>query len=71
MATGIIKYLNEQKGFAFVERDGASDVFLHCRALEGIPWSTNLIGEQVEFEVDDVADSRGPCARHARLIADP
>jgi CspA family cold shock protein len=51
MATGTVKFFNDEKGFGFISRDGDSDVFVHFSNIEGTGRRTLLAGQQVEFEL--------------------
>jgi CspA family cold shock protein len=57
MATGIVKWFNNQKGFGFIQPDeGNQDVFVHISAVERAGMSTLNEGQRVSFDV--VADRR-------------
>ena len=57
MATGTVKWFNEQKGYGFVQPDdGSKDVFVHISAVEGAGLRTLKEGQKISFEV--VADKR-------------
>jgi cold shock protein len=57
MATGTVKWFNEQKGFGFIQPDGGSkDVFVHISAVEGAGLRTLKEGQKVSFEI--VTDQR-------------
>ena len=49
--SGTIKWFDVRKGFGFIEREGASDVFVHFSAIEGDGYRRLEEGQQVEFEV--------------------
>jgi len=71
LASGTVKWFNEQKGFGFIAQDGdGRDVFVHHSAIEGGGFKTLAEGEAVEFEIDATEDSKGPrAARVVRLDA--
>ena len=49
--TGKVKWLNEAKGFGFIERAGGADVFVHYSAIVGDGFRTLQEGDEVTFEV--------------------
>jgi CspA family cold shock protein len=57
MATGTVKWFNNQKGFGFIQpSDGGKDVFVHISAVEQAGMSTLNEGQQISYEV--IADRR-------------
>jgi len=57
MATGTVKWFNEQKGYGFIQPDqGGKDVFVHISAVErsGLPGLRE--GQKISYEVE--ADRR-------------
>jgi CspA family cold shock protein len=64
---GAVKWFDAQKGFGFIERTGASDVFVHFTAIEGDGFKRLEEGQQVEFEVGP--GRRGEQARRVRVLA--
>ena len=52
MATGIVKWFNESKGFGFIAPDdGAKDVFAHFSAIQGGGFKSLREGQKVSFDV--------------------
>jgi cold shock protein len=51
MPTGTVKFFNAQKGYGFISREGASDVFVHFSNIEGSGYRSLEEGQQVEFEI--------------------
>ena len=57
MATGTVKWFNNQKGFGFIQPEtGGSDVFVHISAVERAGMSTLNEGQRVSY---DVVNERG------------
>lgn len=48
---GTVKWFNATKGFGFIERPGAQDVFVHYSAISGTGYRSLNEGQQVEFTV--------------------
>lgn len=53
MATGKVKWFNDQKGFGFIFSDAGKDVFVHHSVIEGQGFKTLQDGEAVEYECED------------------
>ncbi|ALZ87623.1 cold-shock protein CspD [Aerococcus urinaeequi] len=60
MEQGKVKWFNAEKGFGFIERDGADDVFVHFTAIQGDGFKSLEEGQEVSFEIED--GNRGPQA---------
>ena len=57
MATGTVKWFNEQKGYGFITPDaGGKDVFVHISAVERSGMRSLAEGQKVSYEVQ--ADRR-------------
>jgi cold shock protein len=60
MATGTVKWFNNQKGFDFIQPEsGGSDVFVHISAVERAGMSTLNEGQRISY---DVVNERGKSA---------
>ena len=57
MATGKVKWFNEDKGFGFIEQENGDDLFVHHSEIKGSPIKE---GDKVTFEVGE--GRKGPCA---------
>jgi len=51
MTTGTVKWFNGEKGFGFIAREGADDVFVHFSAIQGDGYRNLEEGQRVEFDV--------------------
>ena len=51
MATGTVKFFNDEKGYGFISRDGEKDLFVHYSNIVGTGRRTLLADQQVEFEI--------------------
>jgi CspA family cold shock protein len=52
MPTGTVKWFNPEKGFGFIQPEGASkDVFVHISAVQRAGMSTLTEGQRVSFDV--------------------
>jgi CspA family cold shock protein len=58
--TGTVKWFNAQKGFGFIEREGAPDVFVHHSEIQGDGYRELAEGERVTFVVTQ--GQKGPQA---------
>jgi CspA family cold shock protein len=64
MATGVVKWFNNAKGYGFVTpEDGDQDVFVHFSSIEMDGYKTLKEGQKVQFDI-----SQGPKGLHATNI---
>lgn len=57
MATGTVKWFNNDKGYGFiVPDDGSKDVFVHISAVEAAGMKTLAEGQKVSY---DLQENRG------------
>jgi CspA family cold shock protein len=53
MATGTVKWFNEQKGYGFIQPEsGGSDVFVHISAVQRAGLNGLTEGQRVSFELE-------------------
>jgi cold shock protein len=66
MATGTVKFFNDEKGFGFISRPDGDDVFVHFSNIEGTGRRTLHDGQDVEFEI--APGRKGPEAVNVRAL---
>jgi CspA family cold shock protein len=53
MATGTVKWFNEQKGYGFIQPEGGgNDVFVHISAVEQAGMKALKENQRVSFEME-------------------
>jgi len=66
LATGTVKFFNNEKGYGFISREQGDDVFVHYSNIQGNGYRSLEDGQRVEF---DVAPGRkGEEAQNVRII---
>ena len=64
MATGIVKWVNDSKGFGFITPDeGGEDLFAHFSAIQAGGFKSLQENQRVSFEV-----TQGPKGKQASNI---
>ena len=61
-----VEGFNDQKGFGFIELEGAKDVFVHHSAIQGEGFKSLKEGDEVEFEMSQ--GPKGPNAANVRNL---
>ena len=66
MATGVVKWFNETKGFGFIAPDnGSKDVFVHYSAITDKGFRTLAEGQKVTYDVEN--GPKGPQAINVQV----
>ena len=60
MATGVVKWFNDQKGYGFIEQDNGPDVFVHHSGIKAQGFRSLNPGDRVTFDVEK--GQKGPAA---------
>ena len=63
MPQGTVKWFNRVKGFGFIEKEDANDVFVHMSDVSG----TIDEGDEVEYELGESPDGRA-CATNVSKV---
>ena len=66
MATGTVKWFNDQKGFGFIEQEGGPDVFVHHSAINATGFRSLKEGEKVSFDIQE--GPKGPAAANVTVL---
>jgi CspA family cold shock protein len=60
MATGVVKWFSDEKGFGFITPDdGGKDAFVHFSAISGDGFRTLAEGAKVEYQLGEGAKVAG------------
>ncbi|MDP8259941.1 MAG: cold-shock protein [Candidatus Gygaella obscura] len=63
MATGTVKWFNNQKGYGFITPESGNDVFVHHTDIQGDGYKSLDEGQKVEFEI-----AQGPKGEQAKNV---
>jgi len=52
MASGVVKWFNNKRGFGFINDDGDEDIFVHYKDIMMDGFKTLDEGDQVQFDIE-------------------
>lgn len=64
MASGKVKWFDNQKGFGFIAQESGQDVFVHFTSIQQQGFRTLFEGDEVDFDI--IAGERGPKAENVQ-----
>jgi len=65
MASGIVKWFNNSKGYGFIEQDDGPDVFVHHSAINATGFRSLNEGDRVTFDIEE--GEKGPAAANVTI----
>ncbi len=66
MAEGTVKFLNERKGYGFIEQEDGPDVFVHHSDINMEGFKNLAEGDRVSFELGE--GTKGPAAKNVTKL---
>ncbi|MBW2194261.1 MAG: cold-shock protein [Deltaproteobacteria bacterium] len=65
MASGTVKWFNDQKGYGFIEQEDGPDVFVHHSGINSTGFKSLNEGDRVTFDVEQ--GNKGPAATNVTV----
>ena len=66
MATGVVKWFSDKKGYGFIEQEDGSDVFVHHSAINASGFKSLKEGDRVTFDIEQ--GQKGPAAANVTVV---
>ena len=66
MATGVVKWFSDKKGYGFIEQEDGSDVFVHHSAINASGFRSLKEGDRVTFDIEQ--GQKGPAAANVTVV---
>jgi cold shock protein len=65
LATGIVKWFDDKKGFGFIEQENGPDIFVHYSGIKGEGFKSLNEGDRVSFDIEQ--GTKGPAAVNVKV----
>jgi cold shock protein len=66
MATGVVKWFSDKKGYGFIEQEDGSDVFVHHSAINASGFKSLKEGDRVTFDIEQ--GQKGSAAANVTVV---
>ena len=66
MATGIVKWFDDRKGYGFIEQEDGPDVFVHHSGINANGFKSLREGDRVSFDIEQ--GNKGPAAVNVTVV---
>jgi CspA family cold shock protein len=66
---GFVKWFDAKKGYGFISVTDQEDVFVHFSNIDMSGFKKLDVGDEVEFEIKDSNDGKGPEALKVNVIS--
>jgi CspA family cold shock protein len=69
MLKGFVKWFDAKKGYGFISVDDQEDIFVHFSNVEMDGFRKLDQGDEVEFEIKDSKEGKGPEALNVKIVS--
>ncbi|MFX1573012.1 MAG: cold shock domain-containing protein [Promethearchaeota archaeon] len=66
---GFVKWFAAKKGYGFITVEGKEDIFVHFSNIDMDGFKKLDIGDEVEFEINDSKEGKGPEALKVKIVS--
>jgi CspA family cold shock protein len=66
---GFVKWFDAKKGFGFISVNDQDDIFVHFSNIDMDGFKKLDMGDEVEFELKESEDGKGPEALHVKIVS--